>query len=747
MLNNIPAELRSLPQWVCSGADKVPVNPRTGQAASVNDPATWGTFEEALHAGMKHVGFVLAPWGDYTIIDLDNKPDKPLTPEQYARMEAILAAFPSYTERSTSGRGYHIIVRGKIPFGVHRDNVEMYSSGRYMICTGDVVNPLPVANCQELLDRMYGQMKPEDSVALVETDEVVEDIDLIEMASCAANGEKFNTLCSGDMTGYPSQSEADLALLSILAFYTNSNEQVRRLFRMSALGKREKAVKNDTYLNFALSKIRAKQPPPVNMADLAANAAAMRAPAPPPLPNPLPPPPPPPIAPVNAVAAPPAQVPGVILPPGMVGDLARYYYSTAIRPVPEIALAAAIATLSGVCGRSYNISDTGLNQYIVLLARTGRGKEGALGGITKLMAAVRPMIPMADQFMGPSAFASGQALLKTVSKRPCFVSVLGEFGLTLQQISDARANSAEKMLKRVLLDLFSKSGWRDVLLPAVYADSEKNTELVHAPCVTILGESTPETFYEGLDSSHISEGLIPRFMIMEYDGARPARNRNAGAPPAEELKKRFADMLTLSLTTANNGTCCPVQVDAGGMALLDSFDAKADTKINSGNTVEAELWNRAHLKSLRLAGIIAVGVNPHQPVVTAEIAQWAINMVTRDVEGVLARFNKGDVGVGDSKQLVDLRRVIQGYYDKPAPERWAGVHSQGLIPYALLLQRTSNMVAFRQDRMGATNALKNSLRSLVDSGELVEIDRATLLKNYQFSGVAYGVGKHWNRGG
>ena len=144
---------------------------------------------------------------------------------------------------------------------------------------------------------------------------------------------------------------------------------------------------------------------------------------------------------------------------------------------------------------------------------------------------------------------------------------------------------------------------------------------------------------------------------------------------------------------------------------------------------------------------MAVGVDPHQPVVTAEIAKWAIDMVVGDVEGVLGRFNKGDVGVGDSKQLVDLRRVIQTYYDKPAPERWAGVHSQGLVPYALLLQRTSNMVAFRQDRLGATLALKNSLRSLVETGELVEVDKATLLKIHQFSGVAYGVGKHWNRGG
>lgn len=738
MYNNIPMELRALPQWVCAGADKIPVNPRNGRAASVTDPASWGTFEEACRAGLKNVGFVLAAWGEYTIIDLDNKVERPLNPEQYARMEAILKAFPSYTERSTSGRGYHIIVRGKIPAGVHRDSVEMYCSGRYMICTGDVVNPLPIADCQNILDGMYSQMKPVEAVSLEETAETVEDLELIEMAMHASNGEKFNALCSGDMTGYPSQSEADLALLSILAFYSNSNEQVRRLFRMSSLGKREKALKNDTYVNYALAKIRSNQPAPVDLGTLAAAALAVRVPMPPP-------PPPLPLPPHQRVVLAPPAIPNVSLPPGIVGDLARYFYSTAIRPVPEIALAAAIATLAGVCGRSYNISDTGLNQYIVLLARTGRGKEGALGGITKLMSAVRPLIPMADQFLGPAAFASGQALLKTISKRPCFVSVLGEFGLTLQQISDPRANSAEKMLKRVLLDLFSKSGWRDILLPAVYADSEKNTDLVHAPCVSILGESTPETFYEGLDSGHIAEGLIPRFMIMEYDGARPARNRNAGAPPSEELKKQFADMITLSLTTANNGTCCPVQIDGGALGLLDAYDAKADDKINHGNSVEAELWNRAHLKALRLAGIVAVGCNPHQPVVTAAIAQWAINLVNADVEGVIARFSKGDVGVGDSKQLVDLRRAIQGYLDKPSAERWAGVHSGGLIPYALLLQRTANMVAFRQDRLGATSALKNALRSLVDSGELVEVDKATLLRQHQFSGVAYGVGRHWNR--
>ena len=73
-------------------------------------------------------------------------------------------------------------------------------------------------------------------------------------------------------------------------------------------------------------------------------------------------------------------VPGVSLPPGLVGEVAQYIYQTAIRPVPEIALGAAIAITAGVCARSYNISGSGLNQYLILLAKTGAGKEGAVTG-------------------------------------------------------------------------------------------------------------------------------------------------------------------------------------------------------------------------------------------------------------------------------------------------------------------------------------------------------------------------------
>lgn len=735
MLNNIPLELRQLPQWVCANADKIPISPRTGMPASVTDPASWGTFEEAVRSGFKHVGFVLAEWDPYAIIDLDNKPEKPLTEEQWQRHQAILTAFESYTERSASGRGYHIIVRGKLPSGVHRDNVEIYSSGRYMICTGDVVRAAPISEYQDFLMAMYGQMKPPEVSVLEDRDSALDDREVVEMAMRASNADKFNSLCAGDMTGYPSQSEADFALLSIIAYYTPNNDQVRRIFRMTALGKREKAVKNNTYLDFALGKIRAQQPPPVDIGALMQNAAAVVEKANEPLSAP------------ETVTIVSDALSNISLPPGLVGELAQYFYQTAIRPVPEIALAAAIAITAGVAGRSYNISGSGLNQYIILLAKTGSGKEGAIRGIENLISAVRPQIPMVDQYLGPAAFASGQALVRVLNDRPSFVSVLGEFGLTLQQLSDHRANSAQVMLRKVLLDLYAKSGWNSMLRPSVYSDTDKNTNIIQAPNVTILGESTPETFFEGLDASHIAEGLIPRFSVIEYNGDRPPRNRNANVPPSPQLAQKFSDLVAISLTTTNNYTCAPVQLDSHSIRILDEFDAKADAVMNASKLdVEMQVWNRAHLKALKLAALVAVGVNPHNAVVTGEVAQWAVDFVTRDVETVAARFRDGDVGKGDSKQFHDLKRAIEAYLRAPssnAKARFGDLLAARIIPYAYLLQRIASVASYRTDRLGAKGALKNNIVAMIDSGMLVEIPRPVLVEKYSFSGAAYGIGTRW----
>lgn len=732
MLNNLPMELRQLPQWVCVDMTlnekglpkKFPINPRNGRMADVTDSTTWGTFEECVRTGSKTIGFVFTKDDPYSVIDLDDKDHDPATPEQKARHQKLLEAFETYTERSISGKGYHIIAKGWIGGGLKRDKIELYSHSRYMIMTGDVTRNAPIADYQELLSTLADEMRPTvvELAELEERESNLSDADLVDRALYAKNGDKFLGLSNGhwqDM-GYPSQSEADYALLAILAFYTPSNQQVRRVFRMSALGKRDKATKNDRYLNYNLQKIRGVQQPLVDV------SALTRQPAPS-APVPLPPVPAP-VAVAAPVPVPPPPLPtpaygsrtlgALPLPPGLIGDVATYIYSAAIRPVPEIALAAAIAFVSGICGRSYNVSGSGLNQYVILLAKTGSGKEGAASGIDNLISAVKTKVPMVDQFVGPSAFASGQSLIRVLDKQPCFLSILGEFGLTLQQLCDPRANSAQVMLKKVLLDLYAKSGWNKILRPSVYADIEKNTNAIQAPNVTILGESTPDTFYSGLDQTHISEGLIPRFSIIEYTGPRPARNLKANGPPPDHLVEAVGDLVATCITMSNNYMCAPVQMDSGAVHTLDSFDRYCDNKINNAQgDIDMQLWNRAHLKALKLAALIAVGVSVHNPVITKDIAEWAILFVKQDVAIITTRFASGEVGTGEHRFEESIRAALKDFFEFTAEQKAKyqcpkSILDKEIVPYGFLRRRLRLLQSFKIDRRGPARALDESLADL-----------------------------------
>ncbi len=761
--HNIPAELRALNQWVVAGPNKIPLNPRSGEPADPTDPETWGTYNDAVKAGYTHVGFVLSKDDPYAIIDLD----LPVSEEQAARHQQILEATESYAEISQSGNGVHIVVKGSIPHGVRRDKVEVYSSERYMIFTGDVLNTLPIAEDQEILDILYNEMVSTWEVDLEELTPTQGDEAVVALASGAENGLKFKTLWDGDFSEYPSQSEADFALMAILGFYSKSNAQCRRLFEESGLWRGSfKKNKRDKYMDYMLKKIRAKEIPSVDITELIKHTHELlarnqgtenderdrpRVDCPPPPPSRKTPsanlPPPPPRIPSAIPTGESALLETkVVYPPGFVGELAKHFLASAVRPVPEIALISAIALLAGVVGRSYNISDAGLNQYIILIAETGTGKEGISKAIDILISEVRKTVPSSDRFMGPARFASGPALVKALCKRPCMVSILGEFGVMLQRMTDPRAPDAQTSLKGVFLDLYSKSGFDQVMRPSVYSDAEKDTAMVQAPNLTILGESTPQEFFGKLDASQVMSGLIPRFMVVEYKGKRPALNKQRGRRPSPELVEKFSEFLTIALTTEQNNTCSPVSVVSDAEALLDQFELDTTAIINSGaNEAERNLWNRAHLKALKLAGLIAVGVNPQQPVVTKAIAEWALAFIRSEVGGMVKRYSTGDVGEGQSKQEHDLRRAIDDYLAMKTKERTqyqipVKVISEPLVPYGFLRRRLRMVASFKNDRNGFSRALDQSLADMVKAGDLVLIAPLQARDMYDTRTPLYGLG-------
>ncbi|WP_049948022.1 phage NrS-1 polymerase family protein [Candidatus Halobonum tyrrellensis] len=267
----VPSAFVAVEQWICWREEerdgkptKIPVTPGTGGFASSTDPETWSDFETALEYSRSDeadgLGFVFSEVDPFVGIDLDDCRD-PETKSIDNDARDIVNRLDSYTEISPSGTGFHVLIEGELPDGGNRHgSVEMYDSARFFTMTGDRVDvkPQTVNERQEALEvvhREYIQEPsmgsgedaseetthsvdteaaglPEESVTEVE----LSDEELLEKARNAGNGEKFDRLWRGGTSGYPSQSEADMALCCLLAFWTGGDAmRVDKLFRRSRL--------------------------------------------------------------------------------------------------------------------------------------------------------------------------------------------------------------------------------------------------------------------------------------------------------------------------------------------------------------------------------------------------------------------------------------------------------------------------------------------------------------------------------
>lgn len=757
----IPEDMRLYRQWIvwryedtdAPKPTKVPYSPVSGRLASVTDPNTWTGYEESIQAfnsGMySGIGFVLTDGDPFAFIDLDDtKGDQ----TAFDRQMKIYKEFDSYAEKSPSGQGLHIIIRGSIPSGARRSSIEIYSSVRYMTMTGDIYRDAPVREYNELLNVLHSQMKHGSNLAAMAYAGLAEakesDEQVINRAMSAANGDKFMELLAGKWDGmYSSQSEADFALVDIIAFYTQNRAQIVRIFRGSGLGAREKAQRND-YVSYMLNKSFDRMLPPVDIDGLrnklnAVIEAKQREEMKPLSQNSEY------IAPTTHAAPLPTTNSIYTPPPGLVGELAEFIYAQAPRPVPEIAIAGALGLMAGIVGRAYNVSGTGLNQYMLLLAPTGTGKEAIASGVDKLMAAVIKAVPAATEFIGPGEIASSQALIKYMSKSAVsFVSLVGEFGIYLQQMASVNAPPHLMGLRRMMLDLYNKSGEGKVLRPSIYSDREKNTASVLAPAFTILGESTPEKFYEGLHEGMISEGLLPRFTTIEYHGERPPLNEShLYAQPSFELIDRLSTVCAHALMLNSQHKAIQVQLSPEAADLFKQFNHHCDLNINtSEREVRRHLWNRAHIKALKLAALVSVGCGPYDPMINIDVANWAIDIVVADVRNLLKRFDAGEIGIDneETKQLTKVIDVVKDYVLSPWSEaqKYAGegaskLHSERIITYSYVQRRLASVATFRKDRIGATGSIKRALKTLAERGDLQEMSRATLAKDYGSSSLAY----------
>ncbi len=278
----IPVILRDRAQWVVwryetrdGKPTKVPYRPRLKVAtkASSTDPSTWDTYGAAItvaeHGKYGGVGYVLTKQDEIVFIDLDKcrNPETAVI-EDWALQ--IVRELNSYTELSPSGTGLHIFARATLPpEGRRRSKIEMYCEGRYATFTGNHLPGTPAtieARHTEVLalhTRVFADVGQEEQANGVSSPPLskghspkhipMSNEEIQSIASRAANAPKFLALWRGDNEGYTSPSEADLALCSLLAFYTKDRAQIESLMRESDRN-RDKWDQNKSYLQRTIRK-------------------------------------------------------------------------------------------------------------------------------------------------------------------------------------------------------------------------------------------------------------------------------------------------------------------------------------------------------------------------------------------------------------------------------------------------------------------------------------------------------------
>ncbi|MBM4200961.1 MAG: hypothetical protein FJ189_06715, partial [Gammaproteobacteria bacterium] len=235
---NIPDELKPL-RWAVWRAvpradgkvGKPPCNAITGLMIGANKPATWGTFDEAVAAystgGWDGIGVLMEAGNGIVGLDFDRieiiaAKGTPLRTLLKRAQEAGI-----YLEKSPGGKGARGFVLGELPGnkGRRKGGIELYNDARFLTVTGQgkgkVIDGQGLVD--ELLTIIGGEAAPAPQSVIAPRKA---DLALVDSLSAWAV-ENHPRLWEGHWAAprhemesgpeYPSQSEADFALVGHLA--------------------------------------------------------------------------------------------------------------------------------------------------------------------------------------------------------------------------------------------------------------------------------------------------------------------------------------------------------------------------------------------------------------------------------------------------------------------------------------------------------------------------------------------------
>lgn len=322
--------------------------------------------------------------------------------------------------------------------------------------------------------------------------------------------------------------------------------------------------------------------------------------------------------------------------PGALGHMVDFYNRTAPKPQPQFAVQAALAAVAVIAGRRYrSVENNWTSLFFINVAKSAAGKEHARTVIDTVLTAAG-----LENLIGPRGYTSDSGVFSSLYHQPSHISIIDEMGEMMRN-AQAIGNFHKRSANTAMMEAWGLAGgtFRSPgrsTLGAPQGQMDSSHHVVHRPSLTVLGMTTPRTFYDNLTEAAIEGGFLNRFIIVESQIGRQLSRRTDPLEVPQELLDWCAivraggagNLAGFSPGPEQVPVHTEVQFTDEAHELFRRYEAKNNQAMDELEDERLdEMLGRSREKAMRIATGLSVSVNPERPVVTADLAQWGIDYI------------------------------------------------------------------------------------------------------------------------
>ena len=223
--------------------------------------------------------------------------------------------------------------------------------------------------------------------------------------------------------------------------------------------------------------------------------------------------------------------------PNVLGDAVAWINHNARKPQPLLAVQAALAYGATVCGRRY-VTAGGIvpSLYMLNIAESGAGKEDSRRAVERLLDASG-----LEHLIGNSGYSSSAGVLSALIEKPSHFTAIDEFGMMLEQAKNTSNNNGASVISQIMSVYGTMN---DVLRPLGYStngmtQAQKESmakRKVVKPALSLVGLTTPESFFKAVGSAGVKNGFLNRFItVISEQGFQPTQFKQSTPAPFSVL--------------------------------------------------------------------------------------------------------------------------------------------------------------------------------------------------------------------